>query len=277
MPSVHTESHPAMVGSAEREIPARISLGSYLRQIASLWSFFGIGLFVSPVCALLAAVFGKRIPAAAGQGLIRGLFSNWLKWSIRLGVFEISIPEKEKLRNLRGTIIAPNHPSLLDAVLILSIVPHTVCIMRAGLINSPFLGGAARLADFVTNDGGPSLIRQGVAKIAAGENILIFPEGTRTLNVAVNHFKNGFALIAAKSGAPIQTIFIERESPYLSKGYPLMKRTRLPFRYRVHFGEAVKVQPGESAQQVSATLEEYFHEHLENTGESIRLNGRALL
>jgi 1-acyl-sn-glycerol-3-phosphate acyltransferase len=276
MSSVHTEPHPALAGQTARENSGHISVGSYLRQIISLWSFFGIGLVVSPVCALLASVFGKHIPPSSGQAMIRWLFSRWLKASIRLGVFEISIAEMEKLRSLRGTIIAPNHPSLLDAVIILSLVPHTVCIMRTGLINSPFLGGAARLAGFVTNDNGPALIRQGVEKIAAGENLLIFPEGTRTLTEPVNKFKNGFALIAAKSGAPIQTVYIERESPYLSKGYPLMKKTRMPFRYRVHLGQIVRVQHGDSAQQVSAILEEHFRERLENTGESIRLNRQAL-
>lgn len=276
MPSVHTEPHPALAGHTVRETRESPSVGSYLRQIFSLWSFFGIGLVVSPACALLAGIFKDRIPPAAGQAMIRWLFSHWLKVSIRLGVFEISIDEVDRLRNLRGTIIAPNHPSLLDAVIILSLVPHTVCIMRTGLINSPFLGGAAKLAGFVTNDNGPALIRQGMEKIARNENLLIFPEGTRTLTEPVNKFKNGFTLIAAKSGAPIQPIYIERESPYLSKGYPLMKRTRMPFRYRLHLGEAFRLREGESAQHAAATLEELFREKLENTGESIRLNRQGL-
>ncbi len=276
MPSAHTEPHPALADDAASEKPEHVSLNSYLRQIISLWSFFGIGLVVSPISALLVTLFGRHIPISTGQGMIRWLFANWLKASIRLGVFEISIPEIEKLRSLRGTIISPNHPSLLDAVIILSIVPRTVCIMRTGLSSSPFLGGAARLAGFVTNDNGPALIRQGVEKIAAGENLLIFPEGTRTLTEPVNHFKNGFALIAAKSGAPIQPVLIERESPFLGKGYPLMKKTKMPFRYRLHLGEVVHVSHGERAQQTSADLEEYFRERLENTGESIRRNGRPL-
>jgi 1-acyl-sn-glycerol-3-phosphate acyltransferase len=199
------------------------------------------------------------------------LFAFWLKASVRLGGFEIDFPESARLCGLRGVILAPNHPSLLDAVILLAAAPHTVCIMRAGLINSPFLGGAARLAGYVTNDSGPALIRQGVDKIAAGENLLIFPEGTRTRTEAVNPFKNGFALIAAKTGAPIQTIFIERESPYLSKGVSLFARHRLPFRYRVHLGPLVQAEPGECAKLLAERLEADFRSHLENSGPSIRL------
>jgi 1-acyl-sn-glycerol-3-phosphate acyltransferase len=243
----------------------------YLKQLCCLFSFFGIGLAVSPVCALLSRYFGDRIPPAFGQRLIRGLFRSWLQFSCRIGIFDIRVPEAEKLRNVGATILAPNHPSLIDAIILLSIVPNTVCIMRANLIQSPFLGGAARLAGFVPNDKGPALIRHGIEKIRAGENLLIFPEGTRTAAQAINSFKNGFALIARKSGAPIQTVFIERDGLYLSKGISLLSFARPPIRLRLHLGELFHASPEESPQQLSARLERYFREHLENTGEDIRL------
>jgi len=226
---------------------------------------------VSPLCALLSRCFGSRIPSSAGQRLIRGLFKGWLSFCCRIGIFDIHFPEAEKLRDLRGAVLAPNHPSLIDAVILLSIVPRTVCIMRANLIGSPFLGGAARLAGFVPNDKGPALIRQGMEKLEAGENLLIFPEGTRTNAQAINPFKNGFALIAKKTGASIQTVFIEREGRYLSKGVSLFAPCPIPIRFRLHLGQVIHAGSGESAQEISARLELYFREHLENTGEDVRL------
>jgi len=271
MPSARAESPPPLAEHlAARSFSLRACWG-YLRQVFCVALFFGIGLAVSPLCALLSRCFGSRIPSSAGQCLIRGLFRGWLRFSCRIGVFDIHFPEAERLRNIRGTVLAPNHPSLIDAVILLSIVPSTVCIMRANLIESPFLGGAARLAGFVPNDKGPALIRQGMEKLQAGENLLIFPEGTRTETQAINPFKNGFALIAKKTGASIQTVFIEREGRYLSKGVSLFAFSRLPFRFRLHLGQVIHTAPEESAQQLSARLELYFREHLENTGEDIRL------
>jgi 1-acyl-sn-glycerol-3-phosphate acyltransferase len=275
MPSARAESSAP---AADRLSARSFSLPTgwrYLKQISCLFSFFGIGLVVSPFCALLSRCFGDQIPPAVGQRLIRGLFKGWLQVSSRLGIFDISFPDADKLRNLRATVLAPNHPSLIDAVILLSIVPNTVCIMRASLIESPFLGGAARLAGFVPNDKGPALIRDGLDKIRAGENLLIFPEGTRTVGQAINTFKHGFALIAKKTDAPIQTVFIEREGRYLSKGIALLSFARPPFRFRLHLGELFRAAPDESAQQLSARLERYFREHLENTGEDIRLLRRA--
>jgi 1-acyl-sn-glycerol-3-phosphate acyltransferase len=271
MPSARAESPaPAADHLAARSFSLPICW-QYLKQVSCVFSFFASGLIVSPICALLSRCFGNRIPPSLGQRLIRGLFKGWLEVSSRIGVFDISFPDADKLRNLRATVLAPNHPSLIDAVILLSIVPNTVCIMRANLIESPFLGGAARLAGFVPNDRGPALIRQGIEKIRAGENLLIFPEGTRTEAQAINSFKHGFALIAKKTDAPIQTVFIERKGRYLSKGVPLFSLARPPFRFRLHLGDVFRADPDESAQQLSARLERYFREHLENTGEDIRL------
>ena len=271
MPSARAEPSPSLAEHlAPRSRSSRTCWG-YVRQVFCLLLFFGIGLVVSPICALLSRCFGSRIPSATGQRLIRGLFKGWLRFSCKIGVFEICFPQAEQLRELRGTLLAPNHPSLIDAVILLSIVPRTVCIMRAKLIESPFLGGAARLAGFVPNDKGPALIRQGTKKLEAGENLLIFPEGTRTGAQAINPFKNGFALIARKSGASIQTVFIEREGRYLSKGVSLFAPSQIPIRFRLHLGQVIHAGPRETAQQLSARLELYFREHLENTGEDVRL------
>ena len=271
MPSARAESPPPLAEHLAPRSFSRQACWRYVKQVFCVVSFFAIGLMVSPLCALLSQCFGSRVPSSFGQRLIRGLFKGWLWCSCRIGVFNIHFPEAEKLRDLRGTVLAPNHPSLIDAVILLSIIPRTVCIMRANLIESPFLGGAARLAGFVPNDKGPALIRQGMEKLEAGENLLIFPEGTRTGAQAINPFKNGFALIAKKTGARIQTVFIEREGRYLSKGVSLFAPCQIPIRFRLHLGQVIHAGSGESAQQLSARLERYFREHLENTGEDVRL------
>lgn len=269
MPSARVESHPPLAEHKEVSAFTLSGLWGYARQIFCVIRFFGTGLAVSPVCLLLAKF--TRVPHSAGQDLILRLFSDWLRFAIRVGVFDVAVPEAEKLRRIRGAVLAPNHPSLMDAVFLLSMVPRTVCIMRANLVNDIFLGGAARLAGYVPNDRGSALVRHGVERISAGANLLIFPEGTRTRGSALNPFKHGFALIALKTGAPIQTIFIEREGRYLSKGVSLFAFARLPFRFRIHLGEVVHPAPHENAHELSTRLENYFRDHLENTGTDIRL------
>lgn len=272
MPSVRVEPAPTQLEAhPSTPAPSLRATGQYVIQMGTLLSFGAIGLVVCPICTLVLGLFGNRIPAQKGRDLIRWLFSSWLKAAIRVGTFEIHFPEADKLAAHRGGIIAPNHPSLLDAVLLLGTVPNAVCIMRAGLMKSPVLGGAARLARFIGNDEGSALIRDGIERLQRGESLLIFPEGTRTHQRAVNPFKKGFALMATKTGAPIQTVFIEREGRYLGKGVSLTAATKLPIRIRVSLGDVMYAREGETAQELAARMEEYFRSHLENTGDSIRL------
>ncbi len=169
--------------------------------------------------------------------------------------------------------MAPNHPGLLDAVFLMAILHRPVCIIRAGLMRNPCFAGTAWLAGYITNDRGAGLIRQCQVKLAAGDNLLIFPEGTRTRSHAhgVNSFKSGFALAAVLTGAPIQTVLIERSGVYLGKETSLVSAARIPIEMTIRPGEVFHARPGESAKELSARLETYFRARLANTDDGVRL------
>ncbi len=257
-------------------LPAWRAAGDYLRQLSTLGLFFLINVVLSPPAGLLSLLLGDRIPSSAGQRLIAGLVRFWLRYARLAGTIRVDFPEAEKLRNLRGVVVAPNHPSLIDAIILLGVLPRAVCVMRADLAFNPVFGGMSRMAGFVPNDRGRLLVRGGLERIRRGENLLIFPEGTRTRTGPVNAFKKGFALIAVNAGAPIQTIFIEREGRYLSKHLSLLSPAALPVRFRLHLGEVIHPQPGESASQLAQRVERYFRERVENAGADIRLVTPAL-
>ena len=99
--------------------------------------------------------------------------------------------------------------------------------MKAKIWDNPVLGGGARLAGYIRNDSPRGMVRQAASELRAGHSLLVFPEGTRTRSRPVNRFKGGFALIAKRAGAPVQTVFIETDSPFLGKGWPAFKRPAL--------------------------------------------------
>lgn len=277
MPIVNAET-AASGDDLTRPAGSRASIGwrdarNYALQLASLGIFFGCGLGVTFIAPVLRFTLGRRRALEAGRRIVRnlfGFFAWWLQWT---GLFRIRFSGCEGLESLSGAIVAPNHPGLLDAVFLIARVPRAVCIMRAGLMRNPCLAGAAWLAGYIRNDRGPGLIRQCQAKLAAGDNLLIFPEGTRTRANApgVNPFKSGFALAAVLSGAPIQTVFIERSGVYLGKETSLARAARIPIDVTVQLGDVFRAQSGESAKELSARLESYFRESLMNTDVGVRL------
>ncbi len=246
---------------------------NYVLQIVSVGLFFLIGFSISVAAPVLRLTLGRSRSLQAGRRILPALykfFTRWLHWS---GMFRVRFENCDALRHLSGAIVAPNHPGILDAIFLMTMVPRSVCIMRAGLKYNPCLGGAAWLAGYITNDRGSGVIRQCQAKLAAGDNLLIFPEGTRTRADArgVNTFKSGFALTAVLTGAPIQTVFIERGGVYLGKETSLVAVARIPVEMTIRLGEVFYARPGESAKELSTRLETYFRARLANTDDGVRL------
>lgn len=189
----------------------------------------------SMVASLLRPVLPRHRGRRLGQVVINRAFSAFL-WTMRVtGIVRYDLTALDTLAGVRGTVFAANHPALLDILLLGSRLPRTVCIIKASLWRNPLLGGG-KLAGYIRNDAALPLIRGAAAELQAGDNLLIFPEGTRTRGGALGAFRPGFALIARRARAPVQPLFIESNTPYLSKGWPLWRRPVFPLIYRVRLG-----------------------------------------
>ena len=160
-------------------------------------------------------------------------------------------------------IRAANHPSLLDAVLITSRLPNAVCLMKSSLMDNPLFGAGARLARYVRNDNLLSAVLSCRRELHQGAQLVIFPEGTRTLGYPanpLNPLSRSTALIATRAGVPVQTVIIEFSSPYLGKGWPLWRKPTLPLTCRVRLGR--RFDPPRDAHAFTTELEAYFRAEL---------------
>jgi 1-acyl-sn-glycerol-3-phosphate acyltransferase len=86
--------------------------------------------------------------------------------------------------------------------------------------------------------------------------LLLFPEGTRTTRAPINPLVGSVGLIAKRAGVPVQTLVIETDSPFLSKGWPLFRRPTLPITYRVRLGR--RFPPPRDAAAFMAELDAYY-------------------
>jgi len=116
--------------------------------------------------------------------------------------------------NSPPSIIAPNHPGLLDAVILLTLIPDATCILKSSLLNHPLFGAGARLAGYIPNDRTHEMIREAVKALNRGEHVLMFPEGTRTERQPISPLKVSPFLIALKAHAPVQTVLIRTPSGF---------------------------------------------------------------
>jgi len=160
-----------------------------------------------------------------------------------------------------GLIVAANHPSLLDALMIAARLPRASCVMKGALVRNPFLGAGASLAGYVANDSTRTMVRKSVQRLHEGGQLVVFPEGTRSAGPRrIHRFSRSIALIAQRAQVPVQAVVIETESPYLGKGWPLWKLPPVPIVFRARLGE--RFEPGDDAEELSSRMEEYFRQEL---------------
>lgn len=231
-----------------------------------LLAVFGVQSFiVSLIAACLHPLLPRRWGKPLGQLMIATGFRRFLFLMQACGILRCDLTALDGLRGERSLIIAANHPSLLDAVLIISRLPSVVCIMKAEIWNNWFLGGGARLAGYIRNDSPRDMIRLSVASLSAPQqHLLIFPEGTRTVGSELTAFKNGLGLIARRAAVPVQTVFIETNTRFLGKGWPLFKKPDFPLVYRITLGE--RRPAGEDVRTFVADLQGYFRQHCRSPG-----------
>jgi 1-acyl-sn-glycerol-3-phosphate acyltransferase len=196
--------------------------------------------------SLAAAILDRLLPRRIGEKLGQFMLMTSCRYFVGLmqltGIITCDLTALDRLNEHKSLIIAPNHPTLLDAVLVISRLPRIVCTAKATLLENPFFGGIARLAGFIRSDVPTRLVKDGVRQLHAGRQLLIFPEGTRTGGLVVDEFKGGFALIARRAGTPVQTVFIDSNSRFLGKGSALLRKPDFPLAYRVRLGPALAVE-----------------------------------
>jgi 1-acyl-sn-glycerol-3-phosphate acyltransferase len=155
---------------------------------------------------LLPRAVGGRL----GRAVISFVYRSCWASAERFGLMELDTSALDALRDEPGgLIVAANHPSMLDALVVVARLPRGVCVMKAELLRNVFLGGGARLAQYIRNDVGRGMVRDAVASLREGNQLVLFPEGTRTVTSPINAFKPGITLIAHLAEVPIQTVVIE--------------------------------------------------------------------
>lgn len=234
---------------------------------------FGLGgsLLAVTVFPLLAVFSPAAEPAQRRVRLVIHRVFRFFIWCIRsLGVIDITVEGTERLAECRGCLVVANHPTLLDVVILMSLSPNLQCVVKHQLWRNPFLRGVVSAAGYIRNDLPTEKLLEHCAKVfASGDNLLIFPEGTRTTPGEAPRFLRGFANIAILSQVDLLPVVVRCEPIMLSRGEPwyAVPSSRPHFRIRVEtrrgvatFGE--RRQRAVAARHLVRTLEASYQDAL---------------
>ncbi|MDR0586591.1 MAG: 1-acyl-sn-glycerol-3-phosphate acyltransferase [Treponema sp.] len=184
------------------------------RVIAKLFCFFVFGLgtvalviSVFPVMSLLFhpktrfSRYARRFISAA----FRFHFVNMMRL---MKAITLDVDDREKFRRLSSKIVVANHPSLLDVVIMISLIPNADVIARGNLTRNIIVRWVVNRLYILNSLDFNVLADACIRSLNEGNCLIIFPQGTRTPRSGEIHLKKGAARIALLSGRSIVPVYI---------------------------------------------------------------------
>jgi 1-acyl-sn-glycerol-3-phosphate acyltransferase len=247
--------------------------GRLWRIFATALAFacFGVGglllwLLVFPMQALLLRDGLRRQSAA--RAVVQASFRLFVGWMRLLGLIRYEVHGAEKLQRC-GLLVLANHPTLIDVAFLISLVPNASCVVKSALATNPCTRGPVRATGYICNNPGADLLLACMDTLAAGSNLIIFPEGTRSRPGQALKMQRGAAQIALRGGLDITPVRIHCEPLGLYKGQPWWTVAKRPLRFTIEVGNDLPSAPvldaagGEhsrAARRLTESLIEFFSE-----------------
>lgn len=233
---------------------ATFSLGSLL---LSLLVFPLINLFVKD----------SRRRQILSRKIIHRSFRAFMRWMCVLGVLEFDNADAcKRLARCRGNVIVANHPSLIDAVALISEIPHADCIIKEELLHNFFFRGALKAAGYVNNSGDAEELLHACQKsLDQGYSLVIFPEGTRTSADAPIALKRGASNIALRCGVDVIPVFIDVKPTTLTKNERWYNIPEAKVRFRMRVGKQIEIKDFQKKGQSLSVGARRLTAYLENS------------
>lgn len=188
-----------------------------------VWSIFVAGsIYITFTGFILSKVFGinnKRLKQFLNYSM------SYSSKALYYGMFNIRKkiinPNKEKLK--KTCIIICNHQSHLDLIYNMSISPKIIILTNDWVQKSKIYGSIVQMADFYPfSEGYETLVPKLKKKVKEGFSILVYPEGTRSVNYKMKRFHKGAFYLAEKLNLDILPIVMHSTGYCMTKGDDLL-------------------------------------------------------
>jgi 1-acyl-sn-glycerol-3-phosphate acyltransferase len=258
------------VGRASRIVTAP---RRWLRRgaVAGSLAFFGVGgAWLSHVWLPLAVRRARddEEATALAQRAVRRGFVVFMTWTRVLRLIDFDRRGTRPRVPAGPFVLVANHPTILDVVAIGSVHDRLSCIVKDSYFDNPLLAPLLRRCRFI--DGGEAthsslerVIEEGVERLAAGQPLLVFAEGTRSPMGDLHPLKRAGFEIAARAGAPIVPLFVDVRPQVMTKQVPWYRFPDTFVAYRLSWLDPIDPPVGrKGVREAMATVERLFRQHL---------------
>lgn len=252
----------AMVYHKKNKRVEPVTLKSFLVSIIAFLMFLGGSLLLTLIIPIL-----KVLPV--GRKKIKYFFHFLISGTLRIVVFCIFpirkvIEIREKVNFNQPSVIVCNHQSHLDLSIILMLYPKIIVLTNRWVWNNPFYGFVVRFAEFYPIFKGldQQLADRLQKKVNDGYSILVFPEGTRTIDGRINRFHQGAFWLADKLNIDIQPLLLHGANHCLIKSEFFLRPGSITLR-ALDKVKVTTVKEGESYRAQSQSLRNLYRREFE--------------
>jgi len=182
--------------------------------------------FLIPTIAVYTTVLGTLSLLSSfvdGHGRLAHKCARAWSWLIlaTTGV-NVRVAGLERVPRGQSYLFVSNHQSIYDIPVLFWSLPFDLRIIaKASLGNFPFLGWHLRRTGHVLvqrDNPGAQVFKQIARLMEEGHSLMVFPEGTRSRDGAVQRFKSGIFRLAIQSGLPVVPIAVRATRHVMRKG-----------------------------------------------------------
>lgn len=148
---------------------------------------------------------------------------NWATVVLRICATKVTVRGTENLRSGQNFVYVSNHASMFDIPAVIAGIPDQIrLVYKKELEKIPIFGWGLKYGSYIGIDRGRGLeaqrsLEEAVEKIRNGESVLLYAEGTRTLDGKLQPFKRGAFHIAVQAGVPVVPLTINGSFKILPK------------------------------------------------------------
>ena len=202
-------------------------------------------LFVGALALfLLTVAFDRR------RALLHLYTCAWAYHYVRLlPLWRAEFEGLEHIERGQTYMLVANHQSLGDILVLFGLFKHYKWVSKRAIFRTPFVGWNMWLNDYVAlTRGDPKSIEAMMqacrVHLRRGSSVMMFPEGTRSLDGQIKNFKHGAFTLACELGLPVIPIVIEGTRDALPK-HGLMLDHPWQLRVRVRVLSPMRADGGE--------------------------------
>ena len=144
-------------------------------------------------------------------------FNILIQSAVFLRLIDLKFHDFDKLDNDGGSLIIANHPTYIDYVILASKIDNINCIIKEDIASNFLLKNVVKTAGLIVNTASDDSLLTFQKALDKNQKIVIFPEGTRTIDKDNIKLKRGFAQLALRLPASMRLVYIHCTQDFLSK------------------------------------------------------------